>query len=150
MSVLLAIAALAAAPAFEDLDRLDASIVTVLATNGGGQALPVDRRLRLRRCPAPAHVEPANDGTLSVRCEALGWRIRVPVQGTALADTGRPVIRRGDVVELLVGGAGFNVVTSAIAMEDGRAGGAVRVKPSTGPAVVTAQIVRAGVVSIGD
>ena len=82
-----------AAPQFEDLDLLEARITATLGAGigqPGGPARPIDRRLRLAACPGPVSVEAPTLGAATVRCEQLGWRIRVPVtrDDSAQADGG--------------------------------------------------------------
>jgi flagella basal body P-ring formation protein FlgA len=122
---------------FEDLADLDTRIATI------GSAAPVDRRLKLPRCPLPADIAPMGGNAIAVRCPSLGWRILVPLVA-APQSMSAPDIRKGDIVELYVDGAGFSVSTSATAVEDGRVGNAVRVRPSDGNAPVSVTVLGAG------
>lgn len=150
-AMLLGGTAQAIVPQFEDLNLLQARIGAYLGQNGAdaSQVQPLDQRLRLARCPEPATIDMAVRGELVVRCPAIGWRLRVPVS-VQLAAQSAIVIRRGDNVELAVGGNGFSVVSNAIAMEDGREGGFVRVKSPTGTATVTGRVAGPGKVAITD
>lgn len=130
-------------PPFEDLATLDRRIAAV----SEGTAKPLDPRLRLLRCPDPATIEPAGDGTLTVRCAAIGWRIRVPVARSTAAP-GDILVHRGDQVELSLEADGFAVSASAIAVEDGRRGGIVRVKTSTNAPAVSARVTGPGTLSL--
>lgn len=154
-------AAIAAAPAaaqsFEDLEALEQRVAAALGAGigePGGPARPIDRRLRLAACPAGVSVEPPTLGAATVRCEALGWRIRVPVlrsdaaAAAAPSDWGvsqpsastarvAPVIRRGDPVSLVVMSGSFTVSRRGVAEQDGAPGDRIRVRtePRTPPMV---------------
>jgi flagellar basal body P-ring formation protein FlgA len=149
----IALPAPATAQALENLDTLDQRIALALggtADQAGVLAQPVDRRLKLAACPQPAMIEAPAIGALAVRCAALGWRIRVPLITGIGASQGELLVRKGDNVELAFTGRGFDIVTTAIAQEDGRMGAPVRVKPPTGASLVTARVWRAGSVVIED
>ena len=136
------------ASGFEDLTKLEGRVVGALDADVGTPGGPVthlDRRLKLQPCPTPATIDPPALGAVALRCEALGWRIRVPLtrvptQALAVATNPMPyqpaqpttpaLIKRGDPIELVAGNGGFTVSTSAIAQEDGRLGGRIRVKSS--------------------
>lgn len=139
----------------EDLDFLDARIAVYLGgtpADAGKRAEPIDRRLRMVRCPEGALFDSPQLGAIAAYCPSKGWRLRVPLIGLT-ATTAQPaevVIRRGDAVELAYIGHGFDITTGATAMEDGRAGGVVRVKTSTGTATVTTRVRGAGAVTIGN
>lgn len=150
-AMLLGTAAQAVVPQFEDLNLLQARIGAYLGQSGvdAAQVQTLDQRLRLARCPEPATIDMAVRGELVVRCPTIGWRLRVPVI-VPVAAQAQIVIRRGDNVELAVGGSGFSVVSSAIAMEDGREGGYVRVKSPTGTTTVTGRVAGPGKVAITD
>jgi flagellar basal body P-ring formation protein FlgA len=143
---ILALSGPAAAQPLENLDALDRQIAVALggtADQAGVLAQPIDRRLKLAACPQPATIDPPAMSAVAVRCAALGWRIRVPlIAGSATG--GELLVRKGDTIELAFTGRGFDIVTTAIAQEDGRMGAAVRVKPPTGATLVTARVWRAG------
>ncbi|MCP1471565.1 flagella basal body P-ring formation protein FlgA [Sphingobium sp. OAS761] len=175
---ILAAAALAAVqPAlaqdkFENLDRLDSLVAMTVGANlgePGGPAAPVDRRLRLAACPSTPTVEGPVFGSAMVKCEALGWRIRVPlVPGTAAAASG-PVpgsapgrfvraaavavprdmlVKKGDPVQLIAGNARFSVSRMMIADEDGALGDTIRVREDRKSAPLMAQVVEMGLVRV--
>ncbi len=149
---LAAFASASAASPFEDLDHLDARIAVFLggaAAEAGQRAQPVDRRLRLARCVDVIEFDAPALGAIAVRCGSPAWRLRVPLSGTT-APVAEMLVRRGDAVELVYIGSGFGVTATATALEDGRDGGLVRVKSSTGSAVVTARVEGPGRVVIGD
>lgn len=142
--------ALCAAPAvaqgFEDLELLEARIAATLGAGigqPGGAMRPIDRRLKLAACPgAPALAMPTPAYAV-VECEAVGWRIHVPLVRTAAASAAQkaePVIRRGDQVEMIAEGGGFSVSTLAVAQQDGAPGDRIRVRTEGKSTVVTAEV----------
>jgi flagellar basal body P-ring formation protein FlgA len=154
-----AIAAPAAAQGFEDLEALETRIVAALGADvgaPGGPLRPLDGRLKLAACPAPATIEPGPLGAAVVRCEPLGWRIRVPVsrttvQGGALA-AAEPVVRKGDQVEFIARTGSFTVSTVAIAEQDGGRNERIRVRTLGADgrknAPVLAEVIAAGQVGL--
>ncbi|MGZ8281512.1 MAG: flagella basal body P-ring formation protein FlgA [Allosphingosinicella sp.] len=137
------VAALAAAPAlaqsFEDLDQLETQVTASLGAGigePGGPARQIDRRLRLRSCPEAISVEEPAMGAITIRCQSIGWRIRVPLtagSGGARATAApgaraEPVIRRGDQVQLVAMTRSFTVSTFGIAEQDGAPGDRIRVR----------------------
>lgn len=141
---------------FEDLDALDARVAAALGAGmgeAGGPARPLDRRLKLAACPEPVSVEPPTLGAATVRCEPLGWRIRVPVvrMGQATqAMKAEPVVRKGDQVEVLARGSAFTVSTLGVAEQDGAPGDRIRVRserkagPVIGEVTPDGQVLLAG------
>lgn len=141
---------LAGQPVFEDLAALDAQ----LAKASDHRALPVDRRLRLARCPAPITLGPGQHGTIIVRCSEIGWQLHVPLaqQGSAgAADTVSPIlIQRGESVQVAIKGDEFTLTYQAVATEAGRRGDPVRVKFSPSGKVLVATVSGKGKVEILD
>jgi len=164
--------ALAQQQRFENLDRLDSLVaMTVGATIGqpGGAAAPVDRRLRLAACPEMPDVSGPAFGAAIVQCKSIGWRIRVPLKAGAeqnaanaaamvrSAAYGRAaiparskemLIKRGDPVQLVAGGASFMVSRQMIADEDGAAGDMIRVRSDSKADPVLAQVMENGIVRV--
>lgn len=134
---------------FEDLDALDARISVALAP---AIAQPVDRRLKLARCPEGAVVEPATVGAFAVRCTSVGWRIRVPLLATSgfAAAATAPIVHRGENVEIVIGGENYQVVATGTALEDGLQGKPIRVKFLTATAAMTATVTGPGKVFVQD
>ena len=137
--------AFAAAPlsaqGFENLYMLDSRISAALGAGigePGGAANPLDRRLHLAACPQPAEIAEPAMGAVTVRCQPLGWRIRVPLVQTSQASAASasvpapvraaPVIRRGDQIQLVAISSGFTVSTLAVADQDGAPGDRIRVR----------------------
>ena len=144
------LAALSAAPAsaggFQDLDALQARVVAALGADigqPGGPAQPIDRRLKLAACPQPVSVEAPVLSAATVRCEALGWRIRVPVvslTSAVRAAKAEPIVRKGDQVEVLAEGAAFSVSTLGIADQDGAPGDHIRVRSGTKAGAIIGEV----------
>ena len=125
----------AAAQSFEDLDALEARLVAALGAGigeAGGPANPIDRRLKLAACPSSAMFDAPRLGAVTISCEPLGWRIRVPLARSAsvsmAAAKAEPLIRRGDQVEVVALGGAFTVSTLAVADEDGAPGERIRLR----------------------
>ncbi len=164
--ILLASPAYAAAGAggFEDLDKLEGRLVGALDVGVGqvgGPITHIDRRLKLQPCPVPAVIDPPALGAIALRCEPLGWRIRVPLMKTPTQTIAAapaiytpqqpatpPVIKRGDPVQLVASSAGFEVTSQAVAQEDGQLGGAIRVKSDARGPVVIGRVEDAGRVRV--
>lgn len=164
-------AAPAAAQPFQDINAVERRVVAALGADigqPGGPVAPVDRRLRLAACPAPLVVEPVALGAATVRCLAVGWRIRVPVQRAAVAAapaeaveappvpvrapvrTARAdmIVRRGDPVSLVVVTGGFTVSRQAVADQDGAAGDRIRVRTEPRAAPIVGQVLPDGRVAM--
>lgn len=154
-------APLAAAGPVQDLDALERQLVIALGADigqPGGPRAAVDRRLKLAACPQALAIEPPALGAVTVRCEALGWRIRVPLlAGGGRAEAPRamaamapaaprvePVIRRGDAVELVTGARGFTVTSQVIAQQDGAPGERIRVRADARSTPILVEVVDAG------
>lgn len=130
----------------ENLDQLDAR-ARELASDLGKSAMPVDRRIRLARCPAAPVISVADIGGLAVRCEALGWRLRIALVDDqlrmAVRSSSGPVIRRGDPVRLRIEHPAFVLSYSAIALENGRTGDSIALRTGD-KGVVRAQVTGEG------
>jgi flagellar basal body P-ring formation protein FlgA len=141
-----------AAQQMEDVDALDAQIAASIGAEigaPGGAAQAVDRRLKLARCSEALDIAPSPFGDAIVRCKSLGWRIRVPlVQGTQGIASREMLVKRGESVNLVIGGNGFEVSVAATALEDGGLGKSIRVKSPTASAAIVATVDSRGVVRI--
>ena len=148
------------AQGFENLDRLDIRVAAALGANigePGGAAAPLDRRLRLAACPQPAEIgEPAR-GAVTIRCQPLAWRIRVPLVAAPQAPArvaaaaparAAPVIRRGDQIELVAISPSFTVSTLAVAEQDGAPGERIRVRTERRTAPVIGLVLDDGRVAL--
>ncbi|WP_454885235.1 flagellar basal body P-ring formation chaperone FlgA [Sphingomonas oryzagri] len=157
---------------FEDLAKLEGRVVGALDADigtPGGPVTHIDRRLKLQPCPQPVTIDPPALGAVALRCEQLGWRIRLPLMKspnqmavanqTAVGNVSPavyqpaqpmtpPLIKRGDPIELIAGNGGFTVSTAGIAQEDGRLGSRIRVKPDTKGQIVIGLVEDAGRVRV--
>jgi flagella basal body P-ring formation protein FlgA len=155
-AMLLPCAAQAQTASFENINTLEARLVAALGADigtPGGPVAPIDRRLKLARCPAPATIDPPALGAIAIRCEAIGWRIRVPLDRAATAAApmtakAQPLVRKGDPVELFVETASFSVSTGVIAQEDGAMGDRIRVRSDPKAPVMIAEVVDGGRVRV--
>ena len=154
---LLAFPGIAEAAGFQDLAVVERAVVIAAGADigePGGPLAPVDRRLKLAACPKVAADPPAMNA-ITVRCPALGWRLRVPLarsEATSVAaapsSSAAPVVRRGDVVELQAGSGSFTVSTQAVAQQDGAPGARIRVKTEGKGTMTFAEVVENGRVRI--
>lgn len=152
------LSALCAAPAlaqgFEDLGALETRLVAALGAGigeDGGPAGPIDRRLKLAACPSPAMFDAPRLGAVTISCERLGWRIRVPLARSAsvtAAKAAAPLIRRGDEVEVVAAGGAFSVSTLAVADEDGSPGERIRLRSARKNAPIFGQVTEDGRVAV--
>jgi flagellar basal body P-ring formation protein FlgA len=148
MNTLLLALLLGGSPQLEDLTALDVQ----LAAASGNSAKPLDKRLRLARCPAPIRIDPAQQGALVVRCQETGWQLRVALNAVPTGDgTASPtLIQRGESVQVAIRGDDFTLSYPATAMEAGRKGDPVRVKFPSGGKVLVAIVTGHGRVEILD
>lgn len=146
---------------FENLDRIDSLVATTVGANigePGGALSAVDRRLRLKPCPATPSVEGPIFGAAMVKCEAMGWRIRVPLNlagaaqasayGMRVAAPREIIIRKGDPVRLIAGNSSFTVSRPMIADQDGAVGDTIRVRDDAKSPPVMARIENSGIVRV--
>lgn len=111
---------------FENLDLLNQRAATLAATLGQ-QAIAVDHRIKLPRCPELAIIEPQDRHAIAARCLPLGWRMRIalaPAEGPdrTVASPAAPVIKRGDPLRLRVQRDGFVLIYDVVAAANGRVG----------------------------
>lgn len=155
----LAALAILSAAAFADpaaIDRAVEAFTGAPAGIEGGARTPVDRRLRLAACPTPLALSwhGAGRANVVVQCQgAAGWRIFVPVLGSAFAASAAPAaapaVVRGDPVTIAVAGAGFSISQPGEAMESGAPGSWIRVRGLVARArPMRARVVRAGLVEV--
>ncbi len=173
--------ATASAQAFQNLDQIDRLLATTIGAEigqPGGAAAPVDRRMHLAACPNIPSIEGPVFGAAIVRCDKLGWRIRVPLKiaaqapapGPAPVAYGQPpygqaaygrapqpqyqpqtrtlLIRKGDPVQLVAGNASFSVIRQMIADEDGAVGDMIRVRGDKASAAVSGRVEPDGIVRV--
>jgi flagellar basal body P-ring formation protein FlgA len=154
---LLLVGTAAQAQSFQDIADLEIQVQAALGAGigePGGPAQPIDRRLKLKPCPEPATIDPPALGAVALRCQSLGWRIRVPLtRGAGQAFfaapiKAEPVIRKGDQVELTASSGSFTVSTVAVAEQDGAPGERIRVRAEAKKAVVIGIVTEDGRVSM--
>ncbi len=140
----------AAAPlAFENLDELDTRVAHLLASRGEAvRAIPLDRRLKLRKCPVEPVIDPGVAPAITLRCDAVGWRVAVAMERVTKQAT-TPAVRKGDPVVFVAAGEGFEVSTAATATSDAGVGEPARVKTLTGR-LLAGRATPAGEVRVGD
>ena len=145
----------AQAQTFEDLSALEQQVTASLGAGigePGGPARPIDRRLKLTPCPRPAIVDPPAMGAVAVRCQDLGWRIRVPLTAGSgfqqAALKAEPIVRRGDQIELVADTGTFSVSTVAVAEQDGAVGDHIRVRPGSKPGTVIGIVTEDGKIAL--
>jgi flagellar basal body P-ring formation protein FlgA len=145
----------ARAQQFQDHAKIDAAVIAATGVSTGqtgGAAGPVDRRLKLANCPVALQTDAPVMGAIAVRCSPLGWRIRVPLiakqPATQIAEALDIVVKRGESVELRALGPGFEVSSSAIAMDDGALGKGIRVKSLTSTTPIVATVAGPALVQI--
>ncbi len=138
----------------EDWQTID--VLTDMVANAMGRnATPVDRRIKLARCPEQASVSAIDANTLAVRCAPLGWRLRVAMTGSggagspAAASFARPapsapVIRRGDNVRVTIDTQSYSISYAAIAAEDGRVGETIALKGEDNKSKLSATVTGPG------
>lgn len=145
--------------ATEDWQAIDA-LTGMVANALGRTATPVDRRIKLERCPEQASVTAIDAHTLAVRCASLGWRLRVPMTGPA-ADApaaasfarpaaGAPVVRRGDNVRVTIDTQSFSIAYAAVATEDGRVGETIALRGNDAKSTLSATVTGPGRARIAD
>lgn len=157
---LVLLSALAAAPAFAqsalaDLAEIDRAVVQFTGVPQGapgGAAMPVDRRLKLAPCRSALALGwyGTRRDTVEVACPvAGGWKLYVPLAGSAASAAAAPLITRGDAITVAVRGDGFAVSQPGEALESGAEGAWIKVR-TLGPnaPVLRARVLRPGLVGI--
>jgi flagella basal body P-ring formation protein FlgA len=145
--------------ASEDWQAID--VLTDMVANAMGRtATPVDRRIKLARCPEQASVTAIDANALAVRCAPLGWRLRVPMTAPAGAAAtaasysrpaaSAPVIRRGDNVRVTIDTESFSISYAAIATEDGRVGETIGLRGSDAKSMLSATVTGPGRARLDD
>ena len=153
--------ATATAAGFQDLTDLDVAVAAHMGAEigePGGARAPVDRRLKLKACPEAPAVSGPVLGAAVVRCEPVGWSIRVPLKldaaarSTAAAPAAQAqeedAVSRGQAVRLTVEGAGFAISRTMIADKDGKIGDMISVRADRMAKPILARVVDIGEVSV--
>lgn len=149
---------LAAAGPMQDLAALDRQIAVFTGAaigEDGGAMQPLDRRLKLRPCTAPADIAWRSEqrDTLVLQCpDAGGWRLYMPVRPLLVAAAAQAAaqvaVQRGDAVTISVEGQGFSISRPAEALESGAVGDWIKVRPAI-PGNRRADIMRARITGPG-
>ena len=132
------------------IDSIVAAFTGKTIGEPGGARHPVDPRLRLGACRESPVAEwyGSQEQSIKVSCPLPGgWRVFVPVMA---AEKGRPVVNRGDLVQVRVSGAGFSMSTRAEALQTGAVGATISVRPASGmkQQTLSAKVIEAGMVGI--
>ena len=145
--------------ATEDWQTIDV-LTAMVASALGRTATPVDRRIKLARCPEQASVTAIDANALAVRCASLGWRLRVPMTGPTTATStasasprtasSAPVIRRGDNVRVTIEAESFSVSYAAVAAEDGRVGETIALRGNDAKSSLSARVIGPGRARLDD
>jgi len=145
--------------ATEDWQTIDV-LTAMVASALGRTATPVDRRIKLARCPEQASVTAIDANALAVRCASLGWRLRVPMTGPTTATStasasprtasSAPVIRRGDNVRVTIEAESFSVSYAAVAAEDGRIGETIALRGNDAKSSLSARVIGPGRARLDD
>ncbi len=160
-----AAAAIAIAPAaaagFQNLTDLDVAVAAHMGAEigePGGARAPVDRRLKLKACPEAPAVSGPVLGAAVVRCEPVGWSIRVPLKldaatrSSAASPAARvkedDAVSRGQAVRLTVEGTGFAISRTMIADKNGKIGDMISVRADRMAKPILARVVDIGEVSV--
>ncbi len=143
----------------EDWQAID-TLTNMVANAMGQSATPIDRRIKLARCPEQASVTAIDAHTLAVRCVPLGWRLRVPMTGPvdaapAAAAIARPasgatVIRRGDNVRVTIDTPSYSISYAAIATQDGRVGETIALRGNDAKSSLSATVTGPGRARLDD
>lgn len=147
------------AASFQDLAELDVAVAASMGAEigqPGGARAPIDRRLKLKPCPTAATVSGPVMGAAVVRCDPVGWAIRVPLllgasqkstSGGANQDS-TPAVTRGQAVRLTVEGAGFTLSRTMISDATGKVGDMVSVRENRSAKPILAKVTGVGEVTV--
>lgn len=168
---LLAAASTAALPSAAQADPSHQDWATVdqqtqqVAGALGRTAAPIDRRIKLARCPERPAITAMNSSNLAVRCPSLGWRLRVAMldhrgsggdgdsqssyfaasaPASQRAAASAPIIRRGDIVRISIETPNYSVSYPATAIQDGRMGEAISLRGADPKNPILAVVAGAG------
>ncbi|MEZ5709157.1 MAG: flagellar protein [Blastomonas sp.] len=147
---------------FQDLAELDVQVAAAMGAEigePGGARAKIDRRLKLKSCPAPVIVEAAEPGTAAVRCKPIGWRIRVPLVPSSTArSTGgyqrseqavaEEGVKRGEPILLTVERPSFTLSRVMVADRDGKVGEVIPVREDPKGKPIFVRIVEPGKATI--
>ena len=127
----------------QDLNQIDVMVAAAMGAEigqPGGARAPVDRRLKLKACPGPLEVSGPDMNAAAVRCNAIGWRIRVPLMLTSPTSSvvnvssrgqqpvAQEAVKRGEPILLTVERPTFTLSRVMVADKDGNVGDVIPVR----------------------
>lgn len=136
---LLSLLCMSAASSFEDTAHLDRQVGAYLNANigeGGGARAPIDRKLKLKRCPTSVQISPTNRNSVIVSCPNSGWRIFVPLSGQSSSrnrfssNSDEIAVQRNQPLTLVIKRPSFSISYSVVAQKNGRIGDYIPVRSS--------------------
>ena len=150
-----------AGEALQDLDQLDILVAAAMGAEigePGGARAPIDRRLKLEACPETPQIAGPDLNAAAVRCNALGWRIRVPLNLTESAKAanaqgrnrvaGEAAVKRGEPILLTVERPSFTLSRVMVADKDGRVGEVIPVRDTPRGTPIFVRITEPGMATI--
>lgn len=118
----------------------------------GGAQQPMDRRLRLKKCPMSPVIEKRDNRLAVITCEPLNWRISVPLvrqsNSRGRASQLQMMVKRGQPVLLVAQKHGFLVSRQMQADRSGRLGDIIPVRATRKSRPILAEIVGQGRVAL--
>lgn len=152
-----------ALPGHQDTRSLDRAVAAFTGRgigDMGGARSVIDARLKLAACPTLAlSWRTAAQDAVVVSCTGPEWRLFVPVRMAASAQSpaavapgmpiaraarAEPVIKRGDLVTIAAGAAGFSITREGTALADALPGARFPVKVADARGPVQAVAIEAG------
>ena len=142
-----------AASSYQSLSEVDNVIAAFLSENRPGENIehkPIDRRLRLRKCPTVPEVSWRDEGRLTVHCAAIGWRISAILSSRSTNRGHRTahVVVRGQAVMMMVHKAGFSITRQMIADRRGSIGDIIPVRANRRSQPIMAEVTGPGRVAL--
>lgn len=153
------ICCLAGAPAqaegWESLPALEQQLQQFLDKDQGetgGARHGIDRRLKLKKCPASPIIEKRDDGLAIIHCEELNWRISVPLvrdqNAGQRASQSQILVKRGQAILLVVEKNGFAISRQMQADRSGKLGDIIPVRTFRRSQPIMAEITGEGRVTL--
>jgi flagella basal body P-ring formation protein FlgA len=145
LAIILSIQAAYANPAYEDLRVIEQSIATKLGT----EAKPIDKRLRLSKCPEALSMTSTQASLVVVACNSIGWKIAVQLaESRASSEVQQIVVAKGEHIQLIANGSGFSVSRGAVALQSGATNTFIRIRLSDSPQILLARVTGPGRVAL--
>lgn len=146
---MLSLLCIGAASSFEDTAHLDRQVEAYLNAGIGevnGARAPIDRKLKLKRCPSSVQFSNTNRNAVLVSCPALGWRIFVPLNSHSSSQSRESnasdefVVRRNQPLTLVVRRPSFSISYGVIAQKNGRLGDYIPVRSDRKSKILIARV----------